>query len=1265
MTRGKRLGTAFTIALCGFACGAGSKPSSPRPPGAPSVALSTLTVSPATVVADGVALARIDVEVRDSAGSPVPGVTVVLEGTGADDALTQPPPTDAGGLASGTLASTRAEPKTITAWIEGLPIPNPATVAFVAGPPSPDQSTIQATPDVLFADGASQAVITVVLRDAYANPVSEASVTLAAPGSTVAEPAGPSGEDGSAVGEISATSPGVCTVMATVGATSVASTVVTFEAVPDPAHSSVAIVPPVLPADGATEATIAVTLRDASGAPIAGVPVAVASSGPGTSVQPGTVTTAADGTASLQITGSVTGTYALATTITIGGRTVVVGTPSVQVVSDGGPGPFVVRVARTGGGRLEGTGIACGTTCETTVARGTAVTLVASPDSISAFSGWSGACRGTGPCVAYAWDNLAIGAAFSECPGALAWADGLGGPGDDRATAVAAAPDGTFAVAGQFRDTASFGGFALESAGGDDIFVAKLSAAGTPLWAVRLGGPWQDGARAAAVDATGDVYVAGSFTGTATFGSFTRTAAWARDAFVARLSGTDGSVGWITTFGGAGQDEARSVAVVGDTVAVTGSFQGTVAVGANPLASAGYSDAFVATLARADGSVTWAASGGGAGYDEGRAVAIDPASGDVLATGIFDGAATFGGAAITGDHSGSFGGFLVRWPAGGGSPLWARAFASSCSTDVRGLAVGDASDAFVGATSCFIEDLGGEYQGGWSQPFVSRWAADGSLAWTKPIGDWGNDALHGLARAADGTLLAVGSFGGDTHIGQTLLRAADGTATVVATDAWFARLSPAGDVVLAQRIGGAGRDDAFSVAASADLAVLAGTFRGDVPACAGTLHAAGGSDALVAAFVATATAPRPGPTWPPPAASTPPAALPLCAAPPPPARRGPAAGAPTYSESLIPGLVLTQGFSSAVGDFDGDGAEDAIILDFPVNATGTTNVWALRPNGTGSFSVVALSRELGMEIDVGLDAFPLDADGDGRTDLFLVQSGWDAFPWTAALNLLWMQQADGTLRDETLARLPIVPLASYSAAVGDIDCDGHPDLYFPNFLLVNDGAGHFRDASDRLPGQLTATAESFCDLDRDGAPELILGASGGGVPTMVLHNDGFGRFSVSTAPLPPQVYSPGQVQAIACLDYDGDGWNDLAILEASLGATPGTTISLWHNRGDGTFEDRTVDLPQTDQGAHWLFTADLNGDGWPDLVVSDCNLPSRTSDNQIFLNKGGTFLERLDLLPTSSNWSHLLPIHAGAPRGTDLLRIQTWQESSVLHATVN
>ena len=67
MTRGKRLGTAFTIALCGFACGAGSKPSSPRPPGAPSVALSTLTVSPATVVADGVALARIDVEVRDSA----------------------------------------------------------------------------------------------------------------------------------------------------------------------------------------------------------------------------------------------------------------------------------------------------------------------------------------------------------------------------------------------------------------------------------------------------------------------------------------------------------------------------------------------------------------------------------------------------------------------------------------------------------------------------------------------------------------------------------------------------------------------------------------------------------------------------------------------------------------------------------------------------------------------------------------------------------------------------------------------------------------------------------------------------------------------------------------------------------------------------------------------------------------------------------------------------------------------------------------------
>ena len=84
---------------------------------------------------------------------------------------------------------------------------------------------------------------------------------------------------------------------------------------------------------------------------------------------------------------------------------------------------------------------------------------------------------------------------------------------------------------------ADFGSAMLTSAGQGDVFVAQLSPAGRWAQATRAGGPANDNAYALALDGTGNAIVAGTFIGTAAFGSTTLTTNAPLAAFVARLGG--------------------------------------------------------------------------------------------------------------------------------------------------------------------------------------------------------------------------------------------------------------------------------------------------------------------------------------------------------------------------------------------------------------------------------------------------------------------------------------------------------------------------------------------------------------------------------------------------------------------------------------------------------------------------------------------------------------------------------------------------------
>src|SRR5207253_2769815 len=172
--------------------------------GTVSAAQSTVTaISP---IAAGSGTSTITVTARDANGNPIQGATVVLAATGSGNTLTRPAaPTNASGVATGTVSSTLAESKRISATAYAALFRSTATVVVNAGSVSASQSTVSATSPITAGSGTS--TITVTARDASGNPIPGATVVLAATGSgnTLTQPATTTNASGVATGTLAST----------------------------------------------------------------------------------------------------------------------------------------------------------------------------------------------------------------------------------------------------------------------------------------------------------------------------------------------------------------------------------------------------------------------------------------------------------------------------------------------------------------------------------------------------------------------------------------------------------------------------------------------------------------------------------------------------------------------------------------------------------------------------------------------------------------------------------------------------------------------------------------------------------------------------------------------------------------------------------------------------------------------------------------------------------------------------------------------------
>jgi len=226
------------------------------------------------------------------------------------------------------------------------------------------------------------------------------------------------------------------------------------------------------------------------------------------------------------------------------------------------------------------------------------------------------------------------------------WAKSAGGSGIDRARGIATDGSGHIIVGGRYQGTATFGSTTLNSVGGDDIVVARYDGAGTVVRATSAGGPGNDRCWGVAVagDGSNDVVMTGFFADSAMFDGVMVRGAGGADIFVAKYN-SGGTVQWAWPGGGSGADTGWDIATDGSDIYVVGSFSGTATIGSATLLSAGQQDIFVARY-NGVGNLLWARPAGGVNNDSGIGIGVD-GSHNVVITGLFQSSATFSGTTLT------------------------------------------------------------------------------------------------------------------------------------------------------------------------------------------------------------------------------------------------------------------------------------------------------------------------------------------------------------------------------------------------------------------------------------------------------------------------------------------------------------------------------------------------------------------------------------------------------------------------------------------
>ncbi|MFS0518943.1 beta strand repeat-containing protein [Nostoc sp. UIC 10607] len=386
------------------------------------------------------------------------------------------------------------------------------------------------------------------------------------------------------------------------------------------------------------------------------------------------------------------------------------------------------------------------------------------------------------------------------------WAKQLGGTSYDVGWGIAADASGNTYVMGDFSDTVTFGNTSLTSGVGNDSFITKLDSSGNVLWAQKLGGSSYRTSSGISVDSSGNTYATGFFFAPATFGNMTLTSAGEGDAFITKLD-SSGNFLWAQQLGGTSFDIALGISVdsSGNSY-VTGSFSDTATFGNITLTSTGDDDGFITKL-DSRGNFLWAQQLGGTSYASGEAIASDGA-GNTYVTGYFSDTATFGNTTLTSTRGSdgfitkldSNGNFLWAQKLAGGSRgkgitidssgntyvtendavitkldssgkfLWAKKLDSNVS-EVTGITVDNSGNIYVTGSFSDTASFGSITltSAGDGDAFIAKLDSNGKFLSAQNFGGTSDDRGLDITSDGKGNIYATGGFDNTATFDKTSL----------------------------------------------------------------------------------------------------------------------------------------------------------------------------------------------------------------------------------------------------------------------------------------------------------------------------------------------------------------------------------------------------------------------------------------------------------------------------------------------------------------
>lgn len=390
-----------------------------------------------------------------------------------------------------------------------------------------------------------------------------------------------------------------------------------------------------------------------------------------------------------------------------------------------------------------------------------------------------------------------------------AWSEGVD-TANEGGVDVAVDATGNIYVTGNFTGTTTIGTntFVSEGNGNSDIFIAKYTKDGAFVWSKEGGGANSEATRNMVIDKNGDVYITGYFSGVSTFDDFTLTGNGSSDIFIIKYK-PNGTIEWARKAGGNGSDAVNNLKTDSNgNIYITGHFESTAFFNNTSVTSAGEKDIFIAKYNSA-GTLQWVQRAGGVNAEVAYDVAVD-ANEAVYITGQFIVNTSFGNISLTSD--GIFDIFIARYNPSTATWGWAKKAGGTGYDIGRQIAVQSdgyliVSGGFEGTANFSGNSLVSE---GEADIYLARYNNSGSILWAKREG--GKDTEYGsdMSLDAEDNIYLTGKFQGLCNMGSAFLPS-NGS-----NDIFISKFSSSGSFRWAQKIGSIGDDYVYGLEVQPD-----------------------------------------------------------------------------------------------------------------------------------------------------------------------------------------------------------------------------------------------------------------------------------------------------------------------------------------------------------------------------------------------------------------------------------------------------------------